>query len=164
MNTTTHLAQLLTMPAPEFDRYLEAVNQLVSIRRIATPAVTASTTPVVPPPPALQSVPPSSPMPVPVAALPSVTSIAPKRLATRPPMRAAKPGTLRGDIHEVLRSSGKPLRRIAIIKAVANRRGRPVDQIFRGKVGDVLGNPHDPFLQRVATGTYAYVNAEEERP
>jgi hypothetical protein len=150
MNTTTHLAQLLTMPDPEFDRYLEAVNQLVSIRRIAAPASSSMPSPAVPS--------------VPLATMPAVTSIAPKRLATRPPMRAAKAGTLRGDIHDVLRSSGKPLRRIAIIKAVADRRGRPVDEVFRGKVGDVLTNPHDPFLRRVATGTYAYVNAEEARP
>lgn len=149
MNTTTHLAQLLTMPDPEFDRYLEAVNQLVSIRRIAAPASSSMPSTAVPP--------------VPLATMPAVTSTAPKRLATRPPMRAAKPGSLRGDIHDVLRSSGKPLRRIAIIKAVADRRGRPVDEVFRGKVGDVLTNPHDPFLRRVATGTYAYVNAEEPR-
>lgn len=156
MNTTQHLAELLTLPAPEFDRYLEAVNQVAQLRRHAEPALSATS-------PALPAVPAALAGVTPVAQLPPVVSMAPQRLATRPPMRAAKPGTLRGDIHDVLRSGGRPMRRIAIIKAVANRRGRPVDETFRGKVGDVLTNPHDPFLRRVEPGTYEFVEPEGAR-
>jgi hypothetical protein len=148
MNTTTHLAELLIMSSGDFDRYVESINQLASLRRNlesippALPPATAEPAP----PPSITSPPASNPAPVP--------GLAPNRLATRRPMRAAKAGTLRGEIHEVLRSSGKPLRRAEIIASVARRRGCASDENLKGKVSDILTNPHDPFIRRVGHGIY----------
>jgi hypothetical protein len=75
-------------------------------------------------------------------------------------MRAPKSGTLRGEIHEILRAGGKPLRRAEIIAAVAKRRGQPVDEMLAAKLGEIVRNPHDPFLRRVARGIYEFVAQE----
>ncbi len=148
MNTTDHLAQLLALPAAEFARYVESVSQLAQLRRNIEPAAPAIS---VQDPPVTDARHPLAP----VAQLPKVAAIVPKRLASRPPMRAAKPGSLRGDLHDILRGCDRPMQRIAIIKALADRRGRAVDKRFAAKVSDLLANPHDPFIARVSRGVYA---------
>lgn len=153
MNKTQHLAELLTLPAAEFGRYVESVNQLARLRRNVESAGAS---------------PPASPEPAPPAkAAKAATRVAPsaaalpKPLAARPPMRAPKPGTLRGEIHGILRAAGKPMRRAELIAAVAKGRGQPVDEILTAKVGEIVRNPHDPFLRRVAYGTYGFVAKED---
>lgn len=153
MNTTQHLAQLLSMPTADFECYAESVNQLASLRKkIETVgAVVSQSAPILLPAQVQNG-----------AAKPPHASIPKaKRLATRQPMRMAKQGTLRGDIHGILRSMRKPMRRVDIIDAVAKRRECEISKIFRTKVGDILTNQHDPFLRRVAFGTYIYVDAKE---
>jgi hypothetical protein len=150
MNTTQHLAQLLTLPATEFERYLASVNNVAQLRRSLAPTADD-------PPPLVVSIPPSAQaLPTPVARRPRVESVAHKRLATRRPMRAAKPGTLRGDVHDILRQAAQPQRRATIIAAVAKRRGRAVDDAITSKIGDILTNHHDPYLSKVAYGLYAF--------
>ena len=139
MNTNQHLAQLLGMPQPDFDHYLESVNQIALLRERAAPsAAQAAENRGAPRPPARAATPPDAVV----------------RLANRPPMRAPKPGTLRAAIHDVLRSSGKPVRRAEIIASASRRLGREIDAKLRAKAGDVLANPHDPFICRVGYGTY----------
>lgn len=162
MNTTHHLASLFTMSPAEFSRYVEAVNMLAQVRKHVeadappTPqeSLSPSELPLHPREQADLQTPLAGPRTSPIQ------NSATKRLATRPPMRAAKPGTLRGDIHELLRSSGKPLRRATIITAIASRRGRGIDDSLRGKISEILTNPHDPFVRRVAFGTYEFVAQE----
>lgn len=156
MNTPHHLAQLLRLSAVDFDCYLDSINRLAAIRKQIETVGTTAHQPAV-----LAEV--SEPQrPVPAPPLAGMPKTAASQLATRRPMRAAKPGTLRGDVHEVLRATGRPLRRAEIISEVAKRRGRQVDELLRAKVGDILTNQHDPFLRRVAFGTYTF--AEEEGP
>lgn len=158
MNTSHHLAQLLSLSADDFDCYLDSINRLAAIRKqIETLGTTARQPAVV-----AEALEPQRPVPTPPrAGLPKTSA---RQLATRRPMRAAKPGTLRGDVHEVLRATGRPLRRAEIINEVAKRRGRDVDEVLRAKVSDILTNPHDPFLRRVAFGTYVYVAGEKLLP
>jgi hypothetical protein len=147
MNTPHHLAQLLALSAQEFAQYLESVQQLAQLRRTLECAAPSAVerAPLEPPASAsLQPYPGSARAAAPV----------PKRLTSRPPMRAPKPGTLRGDIHDILRAARKPIQRTSVIKAVADRRGRPVDKRLAAKVSDLLANPHDPFVTRVSRGFY----------
>jgi len=73
----------------------------------------------------------------------------------RPPMRIPKPGSLRAVVRDVLRQAGQPLPRAEIIARAAASRGRPVDEVFRTKVGDVLAHPHDPCFRKISRGVYA---------
>jgi hypothetical protein len=150
MNTTTHLAELLTMTQVDFGRYVESINQIALLRRNLESAAPAPPPHVAEPP----SLPSAASEPIPKPTL--VPTVVPKRLAARPPMKAAKAGTLRGEIHEVLRSSGKPLRRAEIIAAVGSRRGCAVDDVFKGKVSDILANPHDLYIERTGHGVYQF--------
>jgi hypothetical protein len=145
MNTTQHLSMLLALPQPDFDSYVQSIGHLIELRKSLQP-----TSPLEVSRAAQNVVAVSSPSP-------AEPSMATNGLVPRPPMRAAKSGSLRGEIHGVLKASAKPLRRSEIIAAVARRRNQTVDDIFRGKVSDILTNTHDPFIQRVAHGTYAFV-------
>lgn len=143
------------MSTVEFDRYVESVNQLAILRKNVEAASPPGDPPTPPPEPTTAVSPKSAKAALkrtPAAASSAIS----KPLAARPPMRAAKPGTLRGEIHEILRSGGKPLRRAEIITAVAERRGQAVDEILTAKVGEIVRNPHDPFLRRVSHGVYAF--------
>lgn len=141
MNTNQHLAQLLGMPQSDFDIYVESVNLIARLRKRTEPSIKHTEgNPASPPPSKVVGVQKSP------------------RLASRRPMRAPKPGSLRGAVHDVLRSSAKPLRRADIIAGAAERNGCKVDENFRAKVGDLLTNPHDPLIKRVAYGTYAFAD------
>jgi hypothetical protein len=73
-------------------------------------------------------------------------------------MRAPKPSSLRGAIHELLRNSGKPLQRAQIISEVSSRRGDRITENYKAKVGDLLTNRHDPCIRRIGHGIYAYAH------
>ena len=72
-------------------------------------------------------------------------------------MREPKPGSMRGDVHEILRSTGGPMRRAEVIALVAEKRGVSIDDTLKAKVGDHLTNRHDPFVRKLAQGVYQYV-------
>jgi hypothetical protein len=78
-------------------------------------------------------------------------------LRERAPMREAKPGSLRADIHRILEESGRPMRRADVIARVAALRGVPVDHLLKAKVGEHLTNRHDPYVRRLAQGIYQFV-------
>lgn len=79
-------------------------------------------------------------------------------LGARNPMRAPKPSSLRGAIHDLLRTAGKPLQRAQIISEVAARREDRITENYKAKVGDLLTNRHDPCIRRVGHGIYTYAN------
>lgn len=79
-------------------------------------------------------------------------------LGARNPMRAPKPSSLRGAVHDLLRTAGKPLRRAQIISEVASRRGERISENFKAKVGDLLTNRHDPRIRRIGHGIYTYAH------
>lgn len=147
MNTNQHLAQLLGMSQPDFENYRESVNQIAELRKRTEPSTAQDA---------------GKPGSLPTPKVGGTQKV--PRLASRPPMRAPKPGSLRGAVHAVLRSSAKPLRRAEIIAGAAERKGRKVDENFRAKVGDLLSNPHDPLIQRVAYGTYAFAGESVINP
>jgi hypothetical protein len=141
--TNTHLSQLLVMPQAEFERYHAAVSQIAEWR----------TNEEAPPPPAPAAVPRTeiaAPAKPPTAALPR-----------RSPMRAPQADSLRGAVHEVLRTAGRPLRRAEIVSAVAAQRGESATDQFVNKVGDILINRHDPFIFKVKYGTYTHTDAQQ---
>lgn len=79
-------------------------------------------------------------------------------LGARRPMRQPKPGSLRARIYSILQRNGKPMQRADIIRAVAQQRGQPVDEVLKAKIGDALTNKHDPIFRRLAHGVYTYAN------
>lgn len=130
MSTPQILGELFTLSLSDLRTFEATVSELIAFReRTACPDA----------PP----VPSASPVP----AKPS--------LRQRSPMRSPKPGSLRADIHEVLRGGAGPLKRREVIARVAARRGVVVDDLFRASVGEVLNNPHDPFIRKVGYGIYA---------
>ena len=50
------------------------------------------------------------------------------------------------------------MQRADIIRAVAQQRGQPVDEVLKAKIGDALTNKHDPIFRRLAHGVYTYAN------
>jgi hypothetical protein len=139
MNDTTHLANLLTMSAADFDRYWTAVKQIASWRR------NSASDPGTPPATAVETCHPARPLER-------------HSLRQRNPMRTPKPSSLRGRIHDLLRSSGKPLQRARIISEIATSRGEKVTENLKAKVGDILTNRHDPRIRRVGHGIYTYAH------
>ena len=137
MNNATHLASLLTMPPADFEHYWAAVRQIAAWRQL----------------PATESGPTVAPS---EEAAPAAKPPVRHPLPQRNPMRAPQPGSLRGAIHELLRSRGKPLQRAQIISEVASRRGDELTENYKSKAGDLLANRHDPFIRRVGRGLYAY--------
>ena len=135
MNTPQHLANLMLLPWPELQTYQQVVADIVSLRtRVDTP-----------------------PAREPVNPLPPVLGLEPRGLQERSPMREPKPGSMRGTIHDILRSAGKPMRRAEVIALVASKRGVPIDDALKAKVGDHLTNRHDPFVRKLAQGIYQFV-------
>jgi len=76
-------------------------------------------------------------------------------LFRRAPMRPPKPGSLRATVHGILCKSTAPMRRSAVIAAVASARGEEADDKLIAKVGDILNNPHDESIRRVGHGIFA---------
>ncbi|MFZ4776404.1 MAG: hypothetical protein ACOYM3_13615 [Terrimicrobiaceae bacterium] len=139
MTDTTHLASLLTMPTADFDRYWTAVKQIASWRQM--PAADVGS-------------PPANPVEASHAAQPPARHPLPQRN----PMRAPKPSSLRGAIHDLLRTAGKPLQRAQIISEVATLRNDRISENYKAKVGDLLTNRHDPCIRRVGHGIYTYAH------
>ena len=139
MTDTTHLASLLTMPAADFDRYWTAVKQIASWRQL--PAGDVGSPPISP-----------------VEPSPAAKPLERHPLPQRNPMRAPKPSSLRGAIHDLLRTSGKPLQRAQIISEVASRRNDRITENYKAKVGDLLTNRHDPCIRRIGHGIYTYAH------
>lgn len=102
-----------------------------------------------------------SPPPVPPpdeVSLPSVPTQSgrEKGLLPLPAMRPPAPGSIRADVHDILRSAGKPMRRFEILSAVASRRGVPISDTMKASVGDALKGGRDPSVKRLATGIYEF--------
>jgi hypothetical protein len=86
MNKTQHLSELWLLPWSELKIYHDVVADLVSLRaRVESPTTPE---PLAPPPPPVSS--------------------EPRGLQERSPMRSPMPGSVRGDVHEILRSAGNP--------------------------------------------------------
>jgi hypothetical protein len=58
-------------------------------------------------------------------------------------------------VHGILCKSTAPMRRSAVIAAVASARGEETDDKLIAKVGDILNNPHDESIRRVGHGIFA---------
>jgi len=145
MNTPQHLAELWLLPASELQRYLAIAKKIADLREE-----------IEGPPPAMD--PPVQPNKS-VEAHPNVVKPA---FPQRSPMRPPKPDSLRGVVHAVLRRAGKPMRRADIIQEAAAERGVAVDEILKAKVGDLLTNRHDPFIQKQGHGVYAIALRNKE--
>ncbi len=144
-----HFAELWLLPDLDFQRYAETVRQIADWRNHKRG------NPVEPPV--------AEPIDSPPAPTPEVPAGKPAGgLLKRPPMRAAKPGSLRGAIHAVLSSAAKPLRRAEVIDAVAAARGVQITEVFRTKVGELLRNCHDPYIHHVSHGVYQFNNREKD--
>lgn len=143
MNNREHLTQLFQMSDDAFANYRSAVEQIAALRRTFDVPVGPRRKPELP-----------------VVAPEDSCLLKKSRLPKRRPMRAPKPDSLRGVIHAVLKDSSMPLRRPAIIDAVARARGANVDDALTGKIGDLLTNPHDPAIRRVSRGVYTYAADE----
>lgn len=140
MNKQQNLAELLLLPWDELKTYQELVSDIVSLRARLEPAAEP---PSVRPALAPQQGPGSL--------------IGGRGLPERSPLRTPKPGSLRADIHAILESAGKPLRRSDVIRLVSTRRRVAIDDALKAKVGDQLTNRHDPFIRKIAQGIYQYV-------
>jgi hypothetical protein len=90
-----------------------------------------------------------------LAARPPLAERGSSSLLRRAPMRPPKPGSLRASVHGILRKSTGPMRRSAVIAAVASARGAEADEKLIAKVGDILNNPHDESIRRVGHGIFA---------
>lgn len=76
--------------------------------------------------------------------------------AARAPLRPPKEGSLRHDVHAILREAGGPLRRADIIAAAATKRGVAITESLRCKIGDILCSDLETRIHRVAHGVYRY--------
>ena len=142
VTTTHHLAELLMLSDAEFSSYFDSVQSIAKMRsNCVKPA--PSTPPVSEPVPKTAD----TDCTVPVSSLEP-----PLATPKRTPMRAPKPGSLRAVVHQVLKQAGKPLPRAAIIEAAARERGEAINDLFRAKVGEVVNNAHDPFVEKVGYG------------
>ena len=144
-----HFSSLWLLPDQEFERYFNTVRQIADWRlhkhgNTVEPPV-------------------AEPVVSPLASAPDLPADKPVGgLLKRPPMRAAKPGSLRGAIHAVLSTAQKPLRRAEVIAAVAAARGVPITEVFRTQVGELLRNCHDPFIRHVSHGVYEFHKGGKE--
>jgi len=144
-----HFAELWLLPDLDFQRYADTVRQIADWRNHK------------------RSEPVETPVAEPIVSLPAPAPDVPADkpaggLLKRPPMRAAKPGSLRGAIHAVLSAAAKPLRRAEVIDAVASTRGVPITEVLRTKVGELLRNCHDPYIHRVSHGIYEFNKGGKE--
>lgn len=74
------------------------------------------------------------------------------------PMKPPGPGTIRAQVHDVLRSRGE-CRRREIVEAVAALRKEPVSQRLEKAVGSVLDEPRDHLIVWVRPGVYTLCGA-----
>jgi hypothetical protein len=149
MTPDEHQAALWLLSADELKRHLYVAGKIAELKaQLSAPELKEGFTPKAVK--AKQGEDPAAPS-VAISRLQRIRTSLPQRA----PLKDPKPGSLRSMVHAVLRRAGEPMRRATVIEAVARERGVAVDATLRAKVGDVLGNRHDPFLTRVTTGTYA---------
>lgn len=133
---TDRFEEYWRLSAPELERHMEFLGELVRLKSKFEPG------------PMPQNIAPSA------IARPPLAERLPAPLARRAPMRSPKPGSLRAAVHGVLRRSTGAMRRSAVIAAVASARGADADEKLITKVGDILNNPHDGLIRRVAHGVF----------
>lgn len=148
MNYTKHWDELALLPAEQLKAYAGAIIKLAEVRAafdtVALPAPAVQTDPA-----------PSEPKP---ATLPPASALG-NDVCRRERMRPPKSGSLRASVHEVLAQARGPMRRAAVAKQVALKRGERGDDRFVNAVGEILRNPHDPYVRKVSTGVYEFVPA-----
>lgn len=133
------LQPLCSLSAAKLRAFVERVELLYQVLHASAPPPGTATSGLDPLDP--QGCAPGTPEP----------SAAIRRTAMRPPT----PGSVRAEVYEVLQSAGHPLRPAEITAAVALKRGVPVSDRLTASVGDVLRNPHDHRICKVAPRSYA---------
>jgi hypothetical protein len=135
-NNTDLFEEYWRLSAPELERHIEFLGELARLKtKFQQGASPCESTPA-------------------LAARPPLAERG-SSLLRRAPMRPPKPGSLRASVHGILRKSTGPMRRSAVIAAVASARGAEADEKLIAKVGDILNNPHDESIRRVGHGIFA---------
>jgi hypothetical protein len=141
-NNTDLFEEYWRLSPPELERHMEFLGELQRLKtkfqQAASPAESAPALAVRPPLAERESSP----------------------LTRRAPMRPPKPGSLRASVHGILRRSTGPMRRSAVIAAVASARGAEADEKLIAKVGDILNNPHDKTIRKIGHGIFALKGGE----
>lgn len=134
--------------------------QLLQVRRCIDGMVDLKRTLAVPPPSKPSSSRPAATVKsTPVASAPpgkKNTLSALKMLPRIEPMRAPREGALRFFIHRALESAPQ-MTRAEVIEAVTPYTAHLRNPHLKEKIGDMLGNANDPFIQRVDRGVYRFV-------
>lgn len=104
---------------------------------------------------------PPAPPPAPAAPESPLPALSPgglrePNLPARRPLRRPRPGSLRGDVHTVLKQAAEPLSRSEISIRVAGLRGAECTEALTNKVGGVLSCRHDSAIKRLRHGIYRY--------
>jgi hypothetical protein len=141
-NNTDLFEEYWRLSPPELERHIEFLGEL---QRLKTKFQ--------------QAAPPAESAPA-LAARPSLSERGSTSLTRRAPMRPPKPGSLRASVHGILRRSAGPMRRSAVIAAVASARGAETNDKLIAKIGDILNNPHDESIRRVGHGIFALKGGE----
>ena len=136
-NNTDLFEEYWRLSPPELERHMEFLGELARLKT------------------KFQQAPPPSESAPTLAARPPLVERGSPSLTRRAPMRPPKPGSLRASVHGILRRSTGPMRRSAVIAAVASARGEEAGDKLIAKVGDILNNPHDESIRRVGHGIFA---------